>query len=667
MNPKERILQLRDELHLHNYRYYILDQPIISDFDFDQKLKELQDLEHQYPESFDPNSPTLRVGGNPLDSFQSRNHKFPMLSLGNTYDLAELEDFHQRVEKGLLGESPTYVPELKIDGLAISVTYVSGKLAYAVTRGDGLKGDDVTENVKTISSIPLILQGNDYPEEFEIRGEIFCSRENFQRINEGRVQDGEDVYANPRNFASGSLKLLDPKEVAKRKLECFFYYLSSDFDIGQNHYDSLEKAKSWGFNISPWTGKPTLFSQISEYIDHIKSIRNTIPFDIDGVVIKVNDFSQQKRLGFTAKVPRWAIAYKYPTEAAQTTLLGVTYQVGRTGAITPVAELQPVFLAGTTVKRASLYNADEIERLNLYLNDQVLVEKGGEIIPKITSVLSEQRDLFATKVEYPIHCPDCHTPLHRSEGNAVHYCPNEIGCRPQLVGKLEHFVGRKMMDIQALGKETVAQLFDAGLVRSCDDLFKITKSDLLPLDRMGDKLASNIMDGIEQSKRMPLERFVFALGIRHVGETVAKSLVKAFGNLDELIGASKEDLLQLDEVGEAIAQSVVDYFSLEENRKRLDFFKSIGIQWEKQSSALAHSSVLDGKKVVVSGKFSQFTRDGIKESVELNGGKILSSVSSNVDILLAGSDMGPSKLKKAQDLGVQIMSEEEYVNLIDQK
>lgn len=667
MSPKEQILQLRDELHLHNYRYYILDQPIISDFDFDQKLKELQRLEIQYPEFFDPNSPTLRVGGNTIESFKSRNHKFPMLSLGNTYDLLELEEFHQRVEKGLMGEKPSYVPELKIDGLAISVTYVSGKLAHAVTRGDGIKGDEVTENVKTISSIPLVLQGNDFPEEFEIRGEIFCSRENFQRINELRIQEGEDIYANPRNFASGSMKLLDPKEVAKRKLDCYFYYLSSDFEIGKTHFESLEKAKSWGFKVSPWTGNPIPFEKISNYIDQIKSIRSTIPFDIDGVVLKVNDFSQQKRLGFTAKVPRWAISFKYPTEAAQTTLLGVTYQVGRTGAITPVAELKPVFLAGTTVKRASLYNADEIERLNLYLHDQVLVEKGGEIIPKITAVLSEQRDLFASKIEYPTHCPECHTPLQRTDGNAVHYCPNESGCRPQLVGKLEHFVGRKMMDIQALGKETVAQLFDAGLVRSVDDLFKLTQSDLLPLERMGDKMVSNILEGIERSKSMPLERFVFAMGIRHVGETVAKSLVKAFENMDALMHASKEDLLQLDEVGEAIAQSVVDYFSLEENRKRMEYFKSIGIQWEKQANAQALSTLLEGKKVVVSGKFTQFTRDGIKESVELNGGKILSSVSSNVDILLAGSDMGPSKLKKAQDFGIQIMSEEEYVNLIEQK
>jgi DNA ligase (NAD+) len=380
----------------------------------------------------------------------------------------------------------------------------------------------------------------------------------------------------------------------------------------------------------------------------------------------VNDFAQQKRLGFTTKVPRWAIAFKYPTEAAQTTLLGVRYQVGRTGAITPVAELQPVLLAGTTVKRASLYNADEIERLNLYLSDQVLVEKGGEIIPKITGVLTEQRDLFATKVTYPTHCPECQSLLQRTEGNAIHYCLNDSCCRPQLVGKLEHFVGRKMMDIQALGKETVAQLFDAGLVRSCDDLYKISQSDLLPLDRMGDKLANNIIQGIERSKEMPLERFVFALGIRHVGETVAKSLVKAFGSMDALIHASKEELLQLDEVGEAIAQSLVDYFASEDNRVRLDFFQSIGITWEKKATESSQSNVLEGKKVVVSGKFTQFTRDGIKESVELNGGKILSSVSNNVDILLAGSDMGPSKLKKAQDFGIEIMSEEEYVKLINQ-
>jgi DNA ligase (NAD+) len=664
MSVLEQIIALRIALDEHNYRYYVLDSPTISDFEFDQKLQELSQLEAHYPEYYDANSPTQRVGGQPITSFKSRAHKFPMLSLGNTYDWNELQDFNQRVEKGLLGEPVDYVPELKIDGLAISVTYINGQLAYAVTRGDGTTGDDVTENVKTIRSIPLKLNGSGFPVEFEIRGEIFITRNHFKSINDQKVLAGEEPYANPRNFASGSLKLLDPREVAKRKLDCLFYYISAENPIASTHFESMERAKDWGFKISPWTSKPVSFDEIPIYIESIKKLRSEIPFDIDGVVLKVNRFDFQERLGFTAKSPRWAIAFKYPTEAAQTTLLDIIYQVGRTGAITPVAILKPVSLAGTTVKRASLYNADEIERLDLHHNDSVMVEKGGEIIPKITKVITDQRDIFAHKFIYPTQCPECQYPLTRSEGNAIHYCPNEKGCRPQIIGKIEHFVGRKMMDIQALGKETVALLYDYGLIKNVSDLYKLTKEDLLPLDRMGDKLAQNIIDGIEASKSISMERFLFGLGIRHVGETVAKSLSKHFGSISAIQQASKTDLLELDEIGEVIAQSVIDYFSIEENKSIISYFENIGIQTTYTAISTFEGTVLLDKKVVVSGKFTSFTRDGIKESVEKHGGKILSGVSSNVDIIIAGEGMGPSKLKKAVELGIKIMSEEEYIVLI---
>lgn len=661
---EQRILQLRHLLDEHNYNYYILDKPSITDREFDLLLEELHKLEQENPQFYDPDSPTNRVGGKPIDGFTSVKHRFPMLSLGNTYSEEELNDFDQRVKKGLDTDQVQYVPELKIDGLAISLTYENGQLIRAVTRGDGVQGDDVTENIKTIKSIPLKLRGTGYPALFEMRGEVFVNRKDFEKLNESRKVKGEDPYANPRNFASGTLKLLDPREVSKRKLDCILYYLASEENNLSTHHQTISAAKSWGFRTSDDMGKPMSIEEVHAYIRSIEQRRSQIPFDIDGIVVKVNRFDFQDRLGFTSKFPRWAIAYKYQAEAAETTLLEITYQVGRTGAVTPVAELQPVLLAGTTVKRASLYNEDEINRLDLHRNDRVLVEKGGEIIPKVTGVIVEKRARDAEKFIFVHDCPECGTPLVREEGNAIHYCPNNDGCPPQQIGKLEHFIGRKMMDINAIGKETAAQLFESGLVKNVADFYTLKKGNLLPLERMGEKLAENIIAGIEASKTAPFERVLFALGIRHVGETVAKVLARHFGNIDTLMAATEEELTQVNEIGTVIAKSIRNWFDQPENQSIIERLKSYGLTFEAEAPAEADSNKLEGKKVVVSGKFTQFSRDGIKESVEKNGGKIVSGVSAAVDLIIAGADMGPSKLQKAQDLGIQIIDEETYIQLI---
>lgn len=657
-----KIQALSAELKEHNYRYYVLAEPSISDHQFDIKLKELEALEKQYPEFTLADSPTQHVGGSLLEEFKTVPHKRRMLSLGNTYSEEELLEFDERVRKSLGIAEVEYVCELKIDGLAISLFYENGQLAQAITRGDGFQGDDVTENVKTIRSVKQQLHGN-YPTSFEIRGEIFMHRKGFEKLNAQRAEHGEPQYANPRNVASGSLKIKDPKEVAKRPLDITLYHFLADSNPFSSHSESLQNAHQWGIKTAEHSQTCPNIQAVFKYLNHWNEARHHLGYDTDGVVIKVNSFRYQEELGFTAKVPRWAIAYKFQTETASSTLLGITYQVGRTGAITPVAELQPVQLLGTTVKRASLHNANEIERLDVRVGDAVFVEKGGEIIPKIVGVDFSRRNPNSAPHPYITHCPECNTPLQRKEGEAQHYCPNIDECPPQAIGKIEHFVGRKAMDIQSIGAEMAETLYSAGLVKDLPDLYTLTFEQVLALDRVGEKTATNLIQGIEESKKQPFERVLFGLGIRYVGETVAKKLAAGMGNIDNLMAASAEQLIGIDEIGERIAESVVQYFSDPKHILGIESMKAAGLIFTAiQKESLGDT--LAGKTMVISGVFAKHSRDEIKALIEAHGGKVGSGVTGKTDYLVAGDGIGPSKLEKAVQLGVQIISEDQFLELI---
>ncbi len=675
---KKRIDTLCEELQEHNYRYYVLAQPSISDYEFDQKLKELEALEAQYPEFVRPDSPTRRVGGEPTKEFPTVRHKYPMLSLSNSYSLEEIKEFDARVRK-TVGKEVEYVCELKYDGLAISLTYLNGLLTQAVTRGDGVQGDDVTQNVKTIRSIPLRLRG-DFPPELEIRGEILMPRAEFERLNREREEIGDAPFANPRNAAAGSLKMQDPKEVAKRKLDAFLYYIPHELPGIKTHYDALKKAKSWGLKVSDNMAICRNMAQIMEYINDWDKGRNHLPYDIDGIVIKVNDLALQQQLGYTAKNPRWAIAYKFKAEQAETILESIDYQVGRTGAVTPVANLRPVLLAGTTVKRASLHNADIIAQLDVRIGDTVYVEKGGEIIPKITGVNLDKRPAGAQPVQFIDRCPECGTPLVRHEGEAAHYCPNEDACPPQIKGKLEHFISRKAMNIDSLGEGKIEILYDHGLVKNVTDLYDLTYDRIFGLEKVipaeegkkekrisfREKTAENIIRGIEQSKSVPFPRVLYALGIRYVGETVAKKLAARFKNIDNLMAASFDELVATEEIGEKIAESVIRFFQKPEHREMIKRLKAHGVQMQLEEKENAAPALLQGKSFVVSGVFERHSRNEIKELIERYGGKNVSSISSKTDYVLAGANMGPAKKQKAEKLGIPIISEEDFEKMIRQ-
>ena len=667
MTPQQQIETLRHELHDHNYRYYVLAQPSISDYDFDMKIKELQQLEAAHPEFFDPSSPTQRVGSDLTKEFERVAHRYPMLSLGNTYSESEVADFFNRAAK-LIEEPFEIVCELKFDGVSISLIYEDGALVRAVTRGDGVMGDDVTANVKTIRAIPLRLQGDDYPASFEIRGEILLPWESFDRMNKEREEQEEALFANPRNAASGTLKLQNPAEVAKRQLDTYLYYLLGENLPCDGHYENLQKAKSWGFKISDAMRKCKNMDEVFDFIHYWDKERSKLPVATDGIVLKINSLLQQQELGFTAKSPRWAVAYKYQAEQVSTVLKSVEFQVGRTGTVTPVANLEPVLLAGTIVKRATLHNADVMASLDLHLGDSVFVEKGGEIIPKIVGVDMEQRAKAGERVQFISHCPDCGTELQRNEGEAAWYCPNENGCPPQIKGKIEHFISRKAMNIDGIGSETVDLLFQQGLIKDIADLYLLKVPQIVGLERMGQKSAQNMIEGIVACKQVPFERVLFALGIRFVGEKVAKTLAQAFGSIEVLARAKEYELAAVRDVGERIAQSVVDYFTDERNRTLLERLKEYGLQLAVSASKMeAKSSLLEGKVVVVSGVFTHHSRDEYKAMIEQNGGKETGSVSAKTSFILAGANMGPSKLEKAKALGVGIVSEEEFLAMIGQE
>ena len=665
MTIKERIDQLRTDLHRHNYNYYVLNTPEISDKEFDDMMRELQDLEKEHPEYQDENSPTMRVGSDLNKNFTQVTHKYPMLSLGNTYSENEVTDFYDRVKKAL-NEDFEICCELKYDGTSISLTYENGKLVRAVTRGDGEKGDDVTDNVKTIRTIPLVLHGNNYPEHFEIRGEILMPWEVFEELNREKEAREEPLFANPRNAASGTLKLQNSAIVASRKLDAYLYYLLGEELPCDGHYENLQTAAGWGFKISEHTKKTHSLEEVFEYIRYWDTERKNLPVATDGIVLKVNSMRQQKSLGFTAKSPRWAIAYKFQAERALTRLNRVTYQVGRTGAITPVANLDPVQLSGTIVKRASLHNADIIEGLDLHIGDMVYVEKGGEIIPKITGVDKDARGmLIGEKVKFITHCPECGSKLVRYEGEAAHYCPNETACPPQIKGKIEHFISRKAMNIDGLGPETVDTFYRLGLIKDTADLYQLTAEDIKNLDRMGEKSAENIIKGIKASKEVPFERVLFALGIRFVGETVAKKIAKSFNNIEELENADLEKLTSIDEIGEKIAQSILIYFSSPLNVNLIERLKSAGLQlYRKEEDLNEYTDKLAGQSIVISGVFTHHSRDEDKDLIEKNGGKNVGSISTKTSFILAGENMGPSKLEKAHKLGIKIISEDEFLTLI---
>lgn len=665
MTIKERIDQLRTDLHRHNYNYYVLNTPEISDKEFDDMMRELQDLEKEHPEYQDENSPTMRVGSDLNKNFTQVTHKYPMLSLGNTYSENEVTDFYDRVKKAL-NEDFEICCELKYDGTSISLTYENGKLVRAVTRGDGEKGDDVTDNVKTIRTIPLVLHGNNYPEHFEIRGEILMPWEVFEELNREKEAREEPLFANPRNAASGTLKLQNSAIVASRKLDAYLYYLLGEELPCDGHYENLQTAAGWGFKISEHTKKTHSLEEVFEYIRYWDTERKNLPVATDGIVLKVNSMRQQKSLGFTAKSPRWAIAYKFQAERALTRLNRVTYQVGRTGAITPVANLDPVQLSGTIVKRASLHNADIIEGLDLHIGDMVYVEKGGEIIPKITGVDKDARGmLIGEKVKFITHCPECGSKLVRYEGEAAHYCPNETACPPQIKGKIEHFISRKTMNIDGLGPETVDTFYRLGLIKDTADLYQLTAEDIKNLDRMGEKSAENIIKGIKASKEVPFERVLFALGIRFVGETVAKKIAKSFNNIEELENADLEKLTSIDEIGEKIAQSILIYFSSPLNVNLIERLKSAGLQlYRKEEDLNEYTDKLAGQSIVISGVFTHHSRDEYKDLIEKNGGKNVGSISTKTSFILAGENMGPSKLEKAHKLGIKIISEDEFLTLI---
>lgn len=675
---KNKIEKISKELEEHNYNYYVLANPTISDFEFDKLLEELIALEKANPEYLLPDSPSQRVGGTITKEFKNVKHKYPMLSLSNTYNEEELRDFDERIKKAGISTFE-YVAELKYDGVSISLTYVNGILTQAVTRGDGEKGDDITANVKTIGSIPLKLRGKNYPAEFEIRGEIFMPKSEFLRINEEmRKQlieegyDDEEIFEkqlkNPRNATSGTLKQQDSKAVAERKLDCYLYSLLGENLPFASHYDSLTEAKKWGFKVSADMEKLSSVEGLIKYLEKWDKKRHDLNVETDGVVIKVNSYEHQKFLGFTAKSPRWAIAYKFKAARVATILESISYQVGRTGAITPVANLKPVQLAGTTVKRASLHNADIIEKLDVRIGDTVFVEKGGEIIPKIISVDESKRDLFsdaAQPTKYITHCPECNTELIRSSGEANHYCPNELGCPPQVKGKMEHFVSRKAMNIDSLGAETIAQLYDAGLVKTIADIYELKKEDLLKIERMAEKSANNLLAGVEASKKVPFERVLFAIGIRHIGETTAKKLAFYYKNIESIKSATLEQLLEVGDIGERTAQTIIEYFADKRIEEILSKLKAAGLQFELSEEQLTNTSEkLKDLSFVVSGVFSKFSRDEIKKTIEQNGGKNVGSISGKTNFVLAGENMGPEKLKKAEKLGVKIITEDEFIKMI---
>ncbi len=665
MDELKRIQQLREELNEHNYNYYVLSAPTITDYEFDQLMTELQDLERIHPEAFDSNSPTQRVGSDISKEFQQVAHRYPMLSLGNTYSREEVSDFYQRVEKGLGGEPFEIVCELKFDGTSISLWYDQGRLVKAVTRGDGEKGDDVTDNVKTIRSIPLVLHGNGYPKSFEIRGEILMPWEVFDKLNEERAAAEETIFANPRNAASGTLKTQNSKEVAKRRLDSYLYYLLGDDLPADTHYENLQDAKKWGFKISDAMKVCKNVDEIFEFINYWDVERKNLPVATDGIVLKVNSIAQQEFLGYTAKSPRWAIAYKFQAERACTKLRSVSFQVGRTGAVTPVANLDPVQLSGTIVKRASLHNADIIESLDLYQGDMVYVEKGGEIIPKIVGVDYDARGIdIGPKIRFISICPECGTPLVRIEGEAAHYCPNDTHCPPQIKGRIEHFVSRKAMNIN-LGEENVRLLYEKKMVNNVADLYDLKINDLSGLDRWGTTSAKNVIDSIEASKLVPFDRVLYAIGIRYVGVTTAKKIANAMKNIENIERASFMDLQAIDEVGERIAQSVIDYFSEAENRNIVERLKNAGLQFALDESLLSsRTTKLAGLSIIISGTFKNHSREDLKSMIEQNGGKNVSSISSKTDYLVAGENMGPAKLEKAQKLNVKIISEEEFEEMI---
>lgn len=663
---KERIEALVKELNEHNYRYYVLAQPLISDFEFDKKLEELAALEKEYPEFIDPDSPTRSIGGDITKVFKTVKHKWPMLSLGNTYNEQDLKEFDERVRKAI-GDNFEYVCELKFDGLSLSLTYEDGKLLRAVTRGDGTQGDDVTNNAKTIQTIPKNLKGSEYPESFEIRGEVFMHKPAFERLNNERIENNEIAYANPRNFAAGTLKMQDSSEVAKRPLDCFLYFLYTEKRLYTTHWESLQAVKTWGFHICEHIELCKNIDDVLKFIHIWEQRRFNLSYDIDGIVIKVNNYSQQQELGFTAKSPRWAIAYKYKAQEVETILEQVSYQVGRTGAVTPVANLKPVLLAGTTVKRATLHNANEISRLDLHENDTVLVEKGGEIIPKIIAVNTGKRLPGAQKIIYPDICPECGSNLVRKENEAVHYCPNDEGCPPQIVGKMQHFISRKAMNIEGLGQETIEALYRKGFIEHISDLYTLyEKEDLLKqMDRFGERSINNMLEGIEKSKQVPFEKVLFGLGIRYVGETVAKKLAAYFKNIDSLMNASLDELISVEEIGIRIAESIIEYFSEPRHKEQIEELRRHGLQFESAENKVElQSNKLEGKSFIISGVFENHSRDELKELIESNGGKIIGSISAKLNYLVAGENMGPAKLEKATKLQIPIISEEELMRML---
>jgi len=663
---KKRIDELSAELKQHNYNYYVLAMPTITDMDFDFKLKELAELEKQFPEFADPDSPTQRVGGEVTKEFETVRHKWPMLSLGNTYNEQELVDFDERVRKAI-GDDFEYVCELKFDGLSMSLTYENGKLQRAVTRGDGVQGDDVTTNVRTIHSIPKKLAPGNYPDHFEIRGEVFMHLKAFERLNNERIEQGEVPYANPRNFASGTIKMQDSAEVAKRPLDSFQYFLYTDKQLFKTHWESLQAVKEWGFHVNEHSKLCKGIDDILEFIAFWDKKRFELSYDIDGIVLKINSYAQQQELGFTAKSPRWAISYKFKAQSVETILEKVTYQVGRTGSVTPVANLKPVLLAGTTVKRASLHNANEILRLDLHEGDSVFVEKGGEIIPKITGVNEAKRKAGAHPIEYITHCPECNAELIRKEGEANHYCPNDEGCPPQIMGKMQHFIGRKAMNIDGLGDETIVTLYERGFIKHISDIYELHthSEELKQMDRFGERSIANMLDGIEKSKQMPFEKVLFGMGIRYVGETVAKKLVAHFKNIDALMAATIEELNAVEEIGPRIAESLVEYWANPQHVEQIEQLRAQGLQLvaEEKEVVLASES-LSGKTFIISGVFETYSRDELKDMIEANGGKILSSISPKLNYLVAGDNMGPAKLEKANKLGIPIISDKELLAML---
>lgn len=664
MTPKEQITELRTVLHKHNYNYYVKHNPEISDFEFDKLLKQLQDLEQQYPEYYDPNSPTQRVGSDLSSDFTQEVHEYPMLSLANSYSKEDLQEFDARIRK-ILGDRPfIYTCELKYDGVSISLQYKNGKLTRALTRGNGIQGDNITNNAKTIKTIPLQLHGN-FPNELEIRGEVVMPRAGFNALNEDRIEQGEQPFANPRNAASGSLKLLNPREVARRPLQANMYYIPSETPT-DSHFENLELARSWGFNVPELSEQCKNIDEVYAFINKWDTKRKDLPFDTDGIVIKVDSISLQEELGMTAKTPRWAIAFKFKAEQARTRLISVDFQVGRQGTITPVANLEPVLLAGTIIKRASLYNADQMKELDIRINDYVFIEKGGEIIPKVVSVDTAARDEHSEPLQFITHCPECGAELIRMEDEANYYCPNSKHCPPQIKGKIEHFVGREAMNI-ALAGATIEQLYNAGLLNNAADFYTLTYNDVIHLDRFAEKSAKNLIDSIQESKSVPFHRVLYAIGIRHIGKASAKVLANKFHTIDAIQNASLEELQETEDVGEIIAESIKQFFADDDNRAFIQKLKDNGVQFEVKEKAAASSTVLEGKTIVISGTFRDHSRDEMKDLIEANGGKNVSGVSKSTTYLLAGEGIGPSKLEKAQTFGVQIISEDEFYAMIGQQ